>query len=189
MNWSIAMNLKQYMDQDTAGIRKLSVALCDQAVLDGWLHRVDHPNISVGSGTIHLYLQKEAKNSLLKIATKYKFTINSAYRTLAQQYVLKKNLDSLVANIGSSNHGSGLAIDIEEYDSLKDVFESNGWSQSYPSNDPVHFDFDGVDKRIETIKSFQRYWNRFNPKDKIDVDGIVGNQVMTRLRITPVEGF
>jgi hypothetical protein len=37
--------------------------------------------------------------------------------------------------------------------------------------------------------AFQSLWNRNNPSDKIDPDGLWGPDTQTRLEISPVNGF
>jgi hypothetical protein len=182
------MLLKDYKEENTTGIKNLSIILCEQAVKEGWLVKVEHKNLKFGSGTIHPYFQKNAAASLLVILENNVITLNSGYRTLAQQYILKKNLTTLVAKVGNSNHGSGLAIDIDEWEKLETIFQKNGWIHPYKS-DLVHFDYNGIDKRQETVKLFQRYWNIHNKNSMIVVDGIVGNQVMNSLANTPINGF
>ena len=93
-------------------------------------------------------LQSGAADSLAAAAaSKNDFiTLNSAFRSSAQQYLLYewylKGICgiSLAASPGSSNHEGGRAVDTSYYDYWQPTLEANGWVHSYPSSDPVHFD-------------------------------------------------
>ena len=182
------MLLKDYREQDTGGIRLLSNALCDEAVMSGLLVKLDHPNITVGGGTVHLFFQPATAAALGRIADKKKITINTGLRTLAQQYVLKRNLTTLVAPIGRSDHGAGRSADIENWDEIVNELHLRGFRQPYPS-DLVHWDYPGIDSREDTVKAFQIYWNRHNLGNKLLVDGIVGDKVLEALGNTPADGW
>lgn len=145
------------------------------------------------------YLQAPAADAL---ATAQKargttLSINSALRTLPQQYLLYRWYKtgrcgiSLAALPGKSNHETAVAIDIED---------SSGWRSSLTnagfrwlgSSDPVHYDFTGagaVDLRGISITAFQRLWNRNHPEDRIDEDGLYGDETEKRLARSPVGGF
>jgi hypothetical protein len=128
--------------------------------------------------------------------------LNSAYRTVAQQFLLRREFDfgpgkcnmSAVANPGTSNHESGLAIDIDNNMSWQPYLRRRSWFW-IGAFDPPHFDFvGGTDLRQLNVKAFQSLWNDHNPGDQLQVDGSFGtnppnSQTWKRLLKTPVDGF
>jgi hypothetical protein len=121
--------------------------------------------------------------------------INSAFRTVAQQFLLVKWHQagrcgiSAAAAPGRSNHESGRALDIQNWSSVRTAMRNVGWSW-LGSSDPVHFDHYGsADIRGKDVLAFQRLWNRNNPGDKISEDGAYGPQTEARLRKSPSTGF
>lgn len=121
--------------------------------------------------------------------------INSAFRTLAQQYLLKKWEGTCGINIaatpGSSNHETGLALDVDNHTAVQSALESAGW-EWFGAGDAVHFDYQGVgtvDLRDDSVLGFQRLWNRNHPTDTLTLDGSYGPQTATRLAQSPAEGF
>lgn len=124
--------------------------------------------------------------------------INSAYRTVAQQFLLFREFHfgppsncgiPKVAKPGTSNHESGLALDIEEPWSWEPFLEAQGWK--HLKSDPPHFDFiGGTDLRKLTVKAFQRHWDKNHPgAAKIEDSGIFGPVTENALLNTPVDGF
>lgn len=182
------MLLKDYKEQHTGGIRGLSNALCQESVRMRFLVELSHPNISVGGGTVHLYFQTGTAEALKKIAQSgKKIIINTGFRTLAQQYVLKQNLTTLVAPIGKSDHGAGRSVDIENWKELRSSLISAGFTQPYKT-DLVHFDYPDEDLRSRAVHAFQNYHNRHN-EIKLHVDGLVGQETLNALGNTPVNGY
>lgn len=182
------MLLKDYTPQNTLGIAGLSTQLCNQAVKLGFLTKVEHPNIALDSDSlVHLYLQAGAAANLLAVAASNQIKISTAYRTLAQQFILKQNLQTLVANVGSSDHGSGRSIDVPNYDEIKEALVKAGWKFPYAS-DPVHADYPGADQRSNTVLTFQKLWN-LNHADKLVEDGSCGPKVLAALSASPCAGF
>ena len=142
---------------------------------------------SSGESHLNLYLQSGAKEALraaLREGTtkqpSLKMTINSAYRTVAQQHVLYQTylrdpkLIPLAAKPGNSNHEDGLAIDVSNYNAWKPYLLAHGW-QWQGSKDPVHFfDRNGRDDVSNLgVKAFQSLWNKYHPEDQMTVDGIL----------------
>ena len=93
-------------------------------------------------------LQSSAANSL-KAAAQSKndyITLNSAWRSSAQQYLLYNWYNkgicsiSIAAKPGTSNHEGGRAIDTSSYNYWLSTLQSYGWAHDVP-NDPVHFDY------------------------------------------------
>lgn len=143
------------------------------------------------------YLQAPAKTALAKaIQERGKtMTINSGYRTIAQQLLLfnwGRNCGyPVVAPPGRSNHQSGLAIDISDYAGWKPFLQKHGW-RWFGNNDKVHFDYVGAgakDIRPITMKAFQQLWNSNNPSKTITVDGVWGNTTAKCLNESPASGF
>lgn len=146
------------------------------------------------------YLQTAAKDSLSEAASAANdfITLNSAYRSSAQQYLLYKwylagACDSIdvAARPGTSNHESGLAIDTSNYNYWRSRLEPYGWDWLGPS-DAVHFDYtsgENQNVRRQSLRAFQRLWNRNNPTDQIADDGIYGSETEARLKDAPCDGW
>jgi hypothetical protein len=121
--------------------------------------------------------------------------ITSAFRTVAQQYLLYRWYElgrcgiPAAAEPGRSNHESGRAIDVSNYTAWIGTFDAHRWDHSVPG-DPVHFDhIASPDIRGADILAFQRLWNRNAPDDPIAEDGDYGAMTAERLRRAPAEGF
>ena len=192
----------------TAGLRKLNSQIVE--VLLQAINTEDEKNLVpcddiplvqlVGNSTIPL-LQPAARASLKRVIElkNRQMDLVHAYRTIAQQFVLREWKNRGRCRIksarkpGTSDHERGLAIDIENPEFWMSALLHNGWHWA-GENDPSHFSFvgDGVNPDVltESVKAFQVLWNRNNPTDLIDEDGIFGDiQTGPRLLISPVEGF
>ena len=154
--------------------------------------------LSLGSA-VFPFLQTPAADALL-VAQKTRgttMTVNSALRTLPQQYLLYSWYKagrcgiSLAATPGTSNHEGALAVDIDD---------SAGWRSSMTAagfrwlgaSDPVHYDYigtDAIDLGGLSVMAFQRLWNRNHPEDRIGEDGNYGTATATRVARAPVGGF
>jgi hypothetical protein len=150
-------------------------------------------NIQVTSNAVLPYLDAKARTDLL--ATTGTLQINSAFRTVAQQYLLYRWYQqgscgiTAAATPGRSNHESGRAVDVSNYASRVTTMAAHGWAHDVPG-DPVHFDhLASPDLRGRDIEAFQRLWNRNNPTDTIGEDGAYGPQTESRLRQAPSTGF
>jgi N-acetylmuramoyl-L-alanine amidase len=154
----------------------------------------------IGNSTIPL-LQPEAHASLERVVEQKnrRMDLIHAYRTIAQQFVLREWKRSGKCRItaarkpGTSDHERGLAIDIDNSEFWKNTLESNGWDWA-GTGDPGHFSFhgDGINPDVikESVRAFQVLWNRNNPNDQIDEDGIFGDvETGPRLLRSPLEGF
>ena len=141
------------------------------------------------------YLGAPAKAGLMTASSAASIQINSAYRTVAQQYLIYRwyqqgrcGID-IAARPGRSNHQSGRALDIASAGSKVSAMRRGGWSWA-GSSDPVHFDHRGsADIRGQDVLAFQRLWNRNHPSDRIAEDGDYGPDTETRLKQAPATGF
>ena len=152
--------------------------------------------VSIGAG-VNAFLEPNAVSGLKAAVTAHggSISINSALRTLAQQYLLYKWQGTcgiqIAATPGNSNHETGIAIDVGDYSGWRTSLESHGW-RWYGSGDVVHFDYIGagsVDLRADSVQAFQRLWNLNNPGDKIAEDGAWGPSTEARLAKTDANGF
>lgn len=146
------------------------------------------------------YLQTRPANRLPMAANDRPgatMSIHSALRSLAQQYLLYSWWQNdrcgiaLAAKPGTSNHESGLAVDISDNAGWRSEMSAHGF-RWLGSSDPVHFDFTGggtVNIRGRSVKAFQRLWNLNNPNDRIAADGSWGPATAARLRKSPSKGF
>jgi hypothetical protein len=157
-----------------------------------------------GTGTsLNLYLQSGAKESLraalkdgISKQPNLKMTINSAYRTVAQQHILYQvyqrdsKLIPLASKPGNSNHENGLAIDVNNYNAWKPYLTSHGWHW-LGGNDPVHFSSTDGSNEVSKlgISAFQTLWNKYNPTDLMTVDGAFGAQTAAKMDRCPIAGF
>lgn len=156
------------------------------------------PNMVLGSA-VFPYFQKPAATAFRNAmsASTRKITINSAYRSLAQQlllyqwYLTNRCSIGLAAKPGTSNHESGLAFDCNDGSTWKDYFPKYSF-RWLGSSDPPHYDYVGsgaIEIRPSSTKAFQKLWNANNPNDKIAEDGIYGPDTEKRLLKSPVNGF
>jgi Putative peptidoglycan binding domain/D-alanyl-D-alanine carboxypeptidase len=161
------------------------------------------PGIEGSGASLNLYLQAGARESLraalrdgLAKQPKLKMTINSAYRTAAQQHILYQvyqrdaKLIPLASKPGNSNHENGLAIDVNNYSVWKPYLIANGWHW-LGGNDPVHFsETSGRDDLNNLgIAAFQSLWNQYHPNDLITVDGNFGAKTAAKMDSAPIGGF
>lgn len=174
----------------TAGTEGLSAQLLDEMLClsEGAVVEVSHPNIVATSSRVHLILSPEGRDALLRTAATRRIEINSAFRTIAEQYVLSRGC-SVAASPGRSNHETGRAIDVNNYRSVGGALVANGFSHPLPSSDPVHYEAPGADLRSVSVLAFQRLWNANNPTDRLQEDGVPGGQTLARLARSPAGGF
>ena len=155
------------------------------------------PGISIGSN-VYPYLEPKAAAGIEAAGATGSLNVTSAFRTVAQQYLLYQWYQagqcgiSLAAVPGNSNHETGIAVDLGNYSSVIGLMTAQGWTHTYPTSDPVHFDYTAggtVDLRSENVLAFQRLWNLNNPSDKIAEDGAYGPVTGTKLAASPATGF
>lgn len=121
--------------------------------------------------------------------------ISSAYRTLAQQYLLYKwwragQCGIQVAAVpGRSNHQSGRAVDTPSYSTWRSALSAQGW-RWLGSGDVVHFDhLASPDIASKSILAFQRLWNKNHSTGKLDEDGEWGPATEGAMAQSPTTGF
>ncbi len=157
------------------------------------------PNLTTKSN-VFLYLDASARDHLVKALDanrKKTMTVNSALRTVAQQYLLrrwslrKRCGIELATPPGDSNHESGLALDIAEASAWRSALEAQEF-RWLGSIDRVHFDYKGPDASSRAsvdVKAFQQLWNRNHPDDKIAESGRYTPATEERLEKSPAKGF
>lgn len=144
-------------------------------------------------------LQSSAKTALTSVASKKNdyITLNSAYRSSAQQYLLYRQFLSTTCGVsaaarpGTSNHESGIGIDVRSYSYWRSTLQGFLWKW-LGSFDPVHYDYQGKHQTGVSklsLMAFQRLWNRNNPSDQILEDGKYGSNTAARLAKTPCDGW
>jgi hypothetical protein len=154
--------------------------------------------LSLGSA-VFPYLQTPAAEALLAAqkARGKTMSINSALRTLPQQYLLyrwyktKRCGITLAAEPGKSNHETAVALDLADAQAWRPSMTSAGF-RWLGASDPVHFDYTGpgaIEMRGLSVTVFQRLWNRNHPEDLIAEDGDYGAETEKRLARAPVGGF
>lgn len=165
----------------------------------GTLTRIDKtPGLSLGSA-VFPYLQTPAAKALIAAqkARGTTMSINSALRTLPQQYLLYQWFQQnrcgigLAAKPGTSNHESALAVDVDDNVGWRTAMSNNDF-RWLGASDPVHYDYVGGGRIALTglsVLAFQRLWNRNNAGDKISEDGAYGPATEQRLAKAPVGGF
>lgn len=198
-------NIIQSKDCSTAAVRGLSLQIIAEMnlLVPNVLVSIEGLNIKATSLAVNPYLQPAAKEALRRaIAARGGATleINSAYRTIAQQFLLRTWFEMGACDIadaalpGRSNHEDGLALDTSDFNDWIVALENERWEWfGRFSRDDVHFSFEGVGVRNDIgdigVKAFQRLWNTHNPTDRIEDDGLWGNQTAARLKISPADGF
>jgi len=148
--------------------------------------------ITFTSNAVLPFLAPNAKTDLQAVGD---VQLNSAFRTIAQQYLIVQWFNrglcgiAAAAPVGQSNHESGRAVDLQNASSRVTAMANHGWAHDV-SGDPVHFDhLSSPDIRGKDTLAFQRLWNRNHPADLISTDGIYGPQTEARLVKSPATGF
>lgn len=181
---------------NTSVVNALSQQLIYQInlIVPGALVSFDDLNVQLGDAA-YPFVPPAAKVALQKAIERRgkKLVVNSAYRTLAQQMLLyngRFNNPNPVAAPGTSNHQSGLALDIEDRAGWLPFLQGSGWQPL--ANDPPHIDYRGQgarDLRKATIQAFQQLWNKNHPTEKIGEDGLWGPKTESALNRSPAMGF
>jgi hypothetical protein len=185
----------------TTAVKGLATQLVEeiQCMRPGTFMRIDgKPGLALGSA-VFPYLQTKAAQGLIAAqqARGVTMSINSALRTLPQQYLLYRWYQTgrcgigLAASPGTSNHEGAIAVDIDDNAGWRTSMQGKGF-RWLGASDPVHYDFVGagtVDLRGLSVKAFQRLWNRNHPADLIAEDGAYGADTAARLAQSPSGGF
>ncbi|MFL5322420.1 MAG: carboxypeptidase regulatory-like domain-containing protein, partial [Myxococcaceae bacterium] len=193
-----------------AGLTMSGVGGCDTSVVQGLTDQLVEeldciaPNAMVNFkgpqvnlySSVQPFLAPAAASSLKATATAANdfITVSSAYRSLAQQYLLYKWYRAGQCNIqiaavpGNSNHNGGRAVDIPYYSSWRSGLEAHGFTW-YGSGDVVHFDYLSVPTiASKSILAFQKLWNK-NHTTKIGEDSQWGPETESAMANAPVTGF
>ncbi|MBX3204463.1 MAG: M15 family metallopeptidase [Labilithrix sp.] len=185
----------------TSVVKGLSTQLVDeiQCMRPGTFASIEGASGFTLGSAVFPWLQAPARDALLAAQRErgVTMTINSALRTLPQQYLLYRWYRSgrcgisLAASPGKSNHESALAVDIEDNAAWREAMRAHDlvW---LGASDPVHFDYEGegqVDIAGLSVLAFQRLWNRNHPEDRIAEDSTYGTATEERLAKAPVGGF
>jgi N-acetylmuramoyl-L-alanine amidase len=192
--------ISEYRNCSTSGVKQLDLQLIAQIqkLAPGILVSFADLPVNLGAGC-HPYLQAPAVAALEKaIALRgVRMTINSAYRTLAQQAILYAHQLNRRCGIraaaapGKSNHNTALAIDCEDAMGWRPYLERHEWDW-IGSFDPMHFDYEGrgvVDMRHLSTLAFQKLWNLNKRSAKLAEDGVWGAATQQALMQTLVTGF
>jgi hypothetical protein len=177
----------------TAGVRGLSLQVIDEMNLlipGGVLVDIDDLNVSGNDAAVNLFMQPKASRRGVQL------NLNSCYRTVVQQHILFSWQGTpcviIAATPGKSNHEDGFAIDTSDFTAWRSALVAEGWEWFGPG-DEVHFTYIGGGVRDDVgdigVKAFQRLWNKHNPTDKIDEDGVYGSETAARLDRSPANGF
>lgn len=187
-----------YSGCSTSVVLGLSRQISDEIGCEhpGGLTRFDATdNLVLTSSSVLPYLAADARTHLLAVAATRSVRVNSAFRTIAQQYLLYRWYQqgrcgiSAAAHVGNSNHESGRAVDLSNWSSLVGAMSAKGWAHDVPG-DSVHFDhLASPDIRGQDVLAFQTLWNRNHPDDHIAEDGDYGPQTEARLKRSPATGF
>jgi peptidoglycan hydrolase-like protein with peptidoglycan-binding domain len=163
-------------------------------------------NVKLQSDAVNPYLQPSARLKLKQAIQQRRkpLKIASAYRTIAQQYLLfewyKGNRCGirLAAQPSKSNHENGLALDIPtnlpDFGAWKSALTSHGWIWFGPA-DPPHFTYHAPsglrhDLAGLGVKAFQQLWNKHHPgQAPLKVDGTYGAKTAAALASSPAGGF
>ena len=156
------------------------------------------PNLEMAEH-VYGYLDSGARDRLLKVLDakkNTKMTINSALRTVAQQYLVRHWAGRKTCGVqmatapGESNHETGTALDIAEAGTWRPLLEANEFKW-LGASDRVHFDYKGkAPSRTATdVLAFQKLWNKNNKADIIAEDGRYSPATEQRLKKSPAGGF
>ncbi len=186
----------------TASVEGLSRQIIEQARCikpNAFVPLPRRPNLAFATN-VFPYLELDARNHLLQVLDahrKEKMTINSALRTVAQQYLVwrwsaGKHCGVQLATLpGESNHEIGVALDIAEHAQWRPALEAQEFHW-LGTSDRVHFDYKGGNKSPRggmDVLAFQTLWNRNHPDDPIAADGHYSPATEERLRKAPPGGF
>lgn len=185
----------------TASVEGLSRQIIEQARCikrNAFVPLPSRPNLVLGSH-VFPYLELETRDHLLRALDAHstaKMTINSALRTVPQQYLVRRWAAGkrcgvqLATSPGESNHETGTALDIAEPAEWRPALESQNF-RWLGATDRVHFDYkgSGSPRTAIDVLAFQTLWNRNHPTDVIAADGHYNSATEERLKKAPPDGF
>ncbi|MBC8102988.1 MAG: peptidoglycan-binding protein [Cytophagales bacterium] len=196
--------MAEITDCATSAVRGLSrqiIAEMNLLIPGGALVSIADLPIEATGSAVTLFLQPPAKEALrdaIRDRGGATLRLSSAYRTVAQQFLLRRQFDQgrcgipAAARPGRSNHEDGLALDTPDTNAWRQALEDNGWQWLGPG-DRVHFSYAGAGTREDLgtlgVRAFQRLWNRYHPTDRLTEDGEFGAQTASRLASAPADGF
>ncbi len=148
---------------------------------------------------VYPYLELGARDHLLRALDAHKsatMTINSALRTVAQQYLVSHWSLSKICGVqlatrpGESNHEIGTALDIKEAASWRPALEAQDFKW-LGASDRVHFDYKSASpaRAATDVLAFQKLWNRNHKDDAINEGGRFDAATEQRLKKAPPTGF
>jgi hypothetical protein len=158
--------------------------------------------LEISDDAVNMAMHSRVLASLHSVAIEYKqnfkrpLKINSCYRTAAQQICMHewakagKNDITLAAIPGTSNHERGEAVDVDDWQNAAPIFKSNGWAHQLDKtgSDPVHFEMSMGADRV-TVVALQKYWNKYNPNNRISEDGDYGDETRSAALKLPINGY
>jgi hypothetical protein len=156
------------------------------------------PNLMMAPN-VYPYLELGARDHLLRALDSKKsqtMTINSALRTVAQQYLVSHWSLSKICGVqmatrpGESNHEIGTALDIKEAATWRPALEAQEFKW-LGASDRVHFDYKSASptRPATDVLAFQRLWNRNHKDDAISESGRFDAPTEQRLKKAPPSGF
>jgi GH25 family lysozyme M1 (1,4-beta-N-acetylmuramidase) len=188
---------------NTRLVRGLSLQIIAEinGIVPGVLVNFEDLDVEIAGAAVNPYVQPAAKEALrnaLRERPGQTLSITSAYRTVVQQLLLRRQFEQGLCGItaaalpGRSNHENGLALDVPDFAEWRDALDGHAW-QWFGPGDKVHFTYVGGGARSGLgsvgVQAFQQLWNRHNPQDRIAEDGQFGPQTEARLDASPAEGF
>jgi len=177
----------------TAGVVGISRQLVDTQLCmfpGAFVNAAPHAGINLSDSRLFTLAQAATRDALWAAARTTPLTINSMFRTLADQYVLyHSGACGLAATPGNSNHETGTAVDLANWSAAMRAMTNAGCRHPYPGRDDVHFDCPGGDRRADSVRAFQRLWNVNNASDRIAEDGDYGPMTAARVARSPAGGF
>jgi hypothetical protein len=186
----------------TASVEKLSRQIIDQARClkpNAFVPLPARANLVVAPN-VFPYLELGARNQLLRVLDanpSRRMTLNSALRTVAQQYLVsrwaagKRCGVPLATRPGESNHEIGTALDVAEPAQWRSALEAHDF-RWLGASDRVHFDYKGSaapPASTTDVLAFQILWNKNHPTDTLTADGRYTPATEQRLKKAPAEGF
>lgn len=197
-----AYKVQQSVDEQcsTGAVKGLSVQLLDQmnCLSPGIMKSFGGSGSINYSASVFPFQQGPATDTLLGVvAGGGTLTVNSALRTLPQQYLLYQWYlrglcnANLAARPGASNHNGGLALDINDSGTWRTRMRNKSYIDNV-SGEAWHFYYSGAggkDVRNLSVLAFQQLWNKNYPDEKLDEDGAYGPKTESALKRSPAEGF